>query len=62
MKNGIYENNNVTYFIYNNKILMLLNGNVYKTNKNFMQGQYKEDLSKDMISQFDKVYNEVKSW
>jgi|TARA_R100000664_G_scaffold7516_1_gene12630 hypothetical protein len=62
MKNGIYKSDIATYFIYNNKILMSLKGVMYKTNKNFIQGQYKEDLSKDMISQFDKVYNEVKSW
>ncbi len=62
MKNGIYKNDNVTYFIYNNKILMLLNGNMYKTNKNFMQGKYKEDLPVNLINDFDDAYDKVKFW
>tara|TARA_R100001126_G_C4702037_1_gene90680 strand:- start:159 stop:347 length:189 start_codon:yes stop_codon:yes gene_type:complete len=62
MKNGIYKNNHVTYFIYNNKILMLLNGNMYKTNKNFMQGKYKEDLPENLINDFNDVYDKVKFW
>jgi hypothetical protein len=37
-------------------------GEMYKTTKGFMQGDWKEDLKPGMIEQFDEVYNECKNW
>jgi hypothetical protein len=37
-------------------------GEMYKTTKSFMQGDWKEDLKPEMIEQFDKVYNKVNNW
>ena len=62
MKDGIYKSDNATYFVLNNKILMRLMGEMYKTTKGFMQGDWKEDLQPGMVEQFDEVYNEVKQW
>jgi len=62
MKNGIYKSDNAIYFVLDNKILMRIMGEMYKTTKSFMQGDWKEDLQPEMIEQFDEVYNEVKQW
>tara|TARA_Y100000593_G_scaffold14404_1_gene27358 strand:+ start:873 stop:1067 length:195 start_codon:yes stop_codon:yes gene_type:complete len=61
-ENGIYKSENAIYFIYKDKIMMRINGSVYKTNKNFMQGKRVDDLKPEMITQFDEVYNKLKSW
>ena len=62
MKNGIYKSDNAVYFIYNEKILMLLKGSIYKTNKNFMQGTFEKELTQDMMKDFDETYEKVQSW
>ena len=67
LKNGIYKSvnrlrKNAIYFIYNDKIMMKINGGMYKTNSNFMQGKWVEDLKPAMTEQFDKVYKQLKSW
>jgi len=62
MKDGIYKSDNAIYFVLNSKILMRLMGEMYKTTKGFMQGDWKEDLQPGMVEQFDEVYNEVKQW
>ena len=62
MKNGIYKSDNAIYFVLNNKILMRLKGQMYKTTKNFMQGDWKQDLQPEMVEQFDEVYNKCKRW
>ena len=62
MRDGIYKSDNAIYFVLDNKILMKLMGEMYKTTKSFMQGDWKEDLQSGMIEQFDEVYNEVKQW
>ena len=62
MKDGIYRSENATYFVLNEKILMRLMGEMYKTNKNFMQGDYITELNQGMISEFNEVYNKVKNW
>tara|TARA_R100001594_G_scaffold52083_1_gene85597 strand:- start:651 stop:839 length:189 start_codon:yes stop_codon:yes gene_type:complete len=62
MKNGIYKSDNAIYFVLDNKILMRIMGEMYKTTKSFMQGDWKENLRPEMIEQFDEVYNEVKQW
>lgn len=62
LKNGIYKSENAIYFIYNDKIMMKINGGMYKTNSNFMQGKWVEDLKPAMTEQFDKVYEQLKSW
>ena len=62
MKNGIYKSDNATYYVLNEKILMRLMGEWYKTTENFMQGDYVKELSPEIESQFDGVYNQVKNW
>jgi hypothetical protein len=62
LKNGIYKSENAIYFIYNDQIMMRINGGMYKTNSNFMQGKWVDDLKPEMIAQFDEVYNKLKSW
>ena len=62
MKDGIYRSENATYFVLNEKILMRLMGEMYKTTKNFMQGDYVTELNQGMISEFDEIYNKVKNW
>ena len=62
MKNGIYRSDNATYYVLNEKILMNLMGEMYKTTKSFMQGDYEKELCKEMIDEFDGVYNKVKEW
>ena len=41
---------------------MSVMGEMYKTTKNFMYGDYVEKLSSHMICEFDEAYNKVKSW
>jgi len=62
MKDGIYKSNDATYFVLDNKILMRLMGEMYKTTKSFIQGDWKEDLQPGMVEQFDEVYNKCKKW
>ena len=62
MKDGIYRSDNATYFVLNEKILMRLMGETYKTTKSFMQGNYVTELNQGMIDEFDVTYNKVKSW
>ena len=62
MKDGIYRSDNVTYYVLNEKILMRLMGEMYKTTKSFMQGDYEKELNQGMIDEFDGVYNKVKQW
>ena len=62
MKNGIYRSDNASYYILDGKILMSVMGKLYKTTKNFMQGDYYEELNQEMIDEFDGAYNKVKNW
>ena len=62
MKNGIYKSDNATYYVLNGKILMNIMGEMYKTTKNFMQGDYVRELNSLTINEFDGVYNKVKNW
>ena len=62
MKDGIYRSDNASYYILNGKILMSVMGEMYKTTKNFMQGDYVRELNSLTISEFDGVYNKVKQW
>ena len=65
MKDGIYyskANGGTTYFVLNEKILMRVLGETYKTTKHFMFGNYKTPLQPFMIDKFDEVYNNVKQW
>jgi len=62
MKDGIYRSDNASYYVLDGKILMSVMGKLYKTTKNFMYGDYYEELSQGMINEFDGAYNEVKNW
>ena len=62
MKDGIYKSNNAIYFVLNEKILMKILGSMYKTNKHFNFGDWKQELQPEMIKEFDIVYNEAKQW
>ena len=47
MKDGIYytpANGGTTYFVLNEKVLMKLMGDVYKTTKHFVFGEWKQEL------------------
>jgi len=62
MKDGIYRSDNATYYVLNEKILMRLMGEMYKTTKSFMQGDYEKELTQGMVSEFAEIYNNVKNW
>ena len=62
MKDGIYKSENAKYFIKDGKIIMSMSNGTYKTNKNFMQGTYKEPLKESMVKEFDSAYNKLKHW
>ena len=62
MKDGIYRSDNATYYVLNEKILMSVMGEMYKTTKNFMQGDYVRELNSLTIGEFDGVYDKVKNW
>ena len=63
MKDGIYEaSNGISYFILNEKILIKVLGEMYKTNKMFLFGDWKYPLTNEMEEQFDEAYNKVKQW
>ena len=62
MKNGIYKSSDAVYFVLDGKILMRIMGNMYKTTKHFMFGDWKQDLKPEMEQQFNEVYNESKNW
>jgi len=62
MKDGIYRSDNASYYVLDGKILMSVMGKLYKTTKNFMQGDYYEELNQEMINEFDGAYSEVKNW
>ena len=61
MKNGIYKSDNATYYVLDGKILMSVMGEMYKTTKNFMQGDYVRELNSLTIDEFDGVYDKVKN-
>lgn len=62
MENGIYKSENATYYVKENKILMQIKGNFYKTNKNFMQGRFKDKLTEGMAKNFEKAYSKATNW
>ena len=65
MKDGIYyskANGGTTCFVLNEKILMRIMGETYKTTKHFVFGEYKTPLQPQMIKHFDEVYSNVKQW
>ena len=65
MKDGIYytpANGGTTYFVLNEKVLMKLMGDVYKTTKHFVFGDWVQPLQPGMYEEFDEVFNKVKQW
>ena len=65
MKDGIYyskANGGTTWFVLNERILMRILGETYKTTKHFVFGEYKTPLQPQMVENFDEVYNNVKQW
>ena len=63
MKDGIYyskANGGTTWFVLDEKILMRMMGETYKTTKHFVFGEYKTPLQPQMIKHFDEVYSNVK--
>ena len=61
-ENGVYKSELATYYIKDNKILMLMKGRFYKTSESFMQGVYREPLNETQLSQFADAYKSVKQW
>ena len=62
MKDGIYRSDNALYYVLNKQILMKLMGQWYKTNENFMQGDYVEELPGGIKDEFSSVYSQVTGW
>jgi hypothetical protein len=62
MKNGFYKSELATYYIKDNKIMMRMKGQFYKTSESFMQGTYMKPLTETQISQFDDAYEQCKQW
>ena len=65
MKDGIYyskANGGTTWFVLDEKILMRMMGETYKTTRHFVFGEYKTPLQPQMIKHFDEVYSNVKQW
>lgn len=62
MKNGFYKSELAAYYIKDNKIMMHMKGQFYKTNENFMQGTYMKPLTETQIKQFDDAYKQCKQW
>ena len=65
MQDGIYyskANGGTTWFVLNERILMRILGETYKTTKHFVFGEYKTPLQPQMVENFDEVYNNVKQW
>ena len=62
-KDGIYRSDyGITYFVLNNRILLKQFGNMYKTTKHFIFGDWAYPLTDDMKMEFDNIYNKVKRW
>ena len=63
MKDGIYRGDNGTsYFVFNEKILVKILGNMYKTTRHFVFGEWAYPLTDDMKMEFDNIYNKVNNW
>ena len=65
MKDGIYTSKasgGTAWFVLNEKILMSMMGETYKTTKHFVFGDWKQELQPGMIEAFDETYNKVKQW
>jgi len=63
MKDGIYRGDNgISYFVLNEKILVKILGNIYKTTKHFVFGEWAYPLTDDMKMEFDNIYSKVKQW
>ena len=63
MENGIYKSDNAYYFVKDNKILMHLSGELYKTTENFMIGaKYYKPLSFEMKKDFEIIYDSSRDW
>ena len=65
MKDGIYTskaNGGTAWFVLNEKVLMSMMGDMYKTTKHFVFGEWKQDLQPGMIEEFNETYNKVKQW
>ena len=61
MENGIYKSKDATYFVKDDRILMLLLGSIYKTTKSFMLGHRVTDLTPKIVEEFDSTYSKAKS-
>ena len=62
-KDGIYEGDyGITYFVKDNKILLTHLGQTYRSTKHFVFGNWRQNLPKNLVDQFDEVYNNVKQW
>ena len=61
-KNGVYKSELATYYIKDDKILMLMKGQFYKTSESFMQGVYTEELTDEQMNQFNEAYDQVSQW
>ncbi len=66
MKDGIYKGSEAVYFVKENKVIMKLKGQFYKTSFKFLgnrlEGKYKMPLGSGMSENFEEVYSQIKTW
>ncbi len=63
MENGIYENDNATFFVKNTKVIAKIMGSYYKTTASFMLGAKKVgELSPGMFANFEPAFDKAKKW
>jgi|TARA_Y100000310_G_scaffold215441_1_gene216385 hypothetical protein len=64
MKDGIYRGDaGATYFVLNEKIMMKMLGQIYKTTKHFtFSPEYYGPLTNEMKDEFEIVYNKADKW
>jgi len=63
LQDGVYKSGTATYFVKDNRVLMLLMGDYYKTNYNFMIGaEMTKPLTESQKESFDRAYEAAKRW
>ena len=66
MENGVYKNDNATYYIKDDLVVMYLNGGWFKTNSNFLAGAKRTGDLPDAFTKpgvdFAAEREKLKSW
>jgi hypothetical protein len=62
LKDGIYKNENATYFVKSGKVVMRLMGSFYMTTENFMVGARFVQPFSITQEEFDEQCKGLKNW